>query len=78
MLIAQHISCHRLQVSAALIEARLPLLEDPSVSEAPRYKAFKSLPTRSSDKDFSGGTIAVHAPLLEWDAQSRCTGRILW
>lgn len=66
------------QVSAALAAARLPLLDDPVSADFPRFKTVKSLPARSSDKDASGGTIAVHAPLLEWDARSRCTGHILW
>ena len=68
-------------MSAALTAARLPLMDDPIISAAfPCCKTLKSLPRGSStsEKDASGGMIAVHAPLLEWDAQSRCTGRILW
>jgi len=67
-------------VSAALTAAQLPLMEDPIISAAfPCCKTLKSLPRGSStSENAAAGTIAVHAPLLEWDAQNRCTGRILW
>ena len=61
-----------------LTAAQLPLMDDTIAAVFPRCKAVRALPPRSSDKDAGSGSIAVHAPLLEWDDSSRCAGRLLW
>jgi hypothetical protein len=66
------------QVSTALSAAQLPLMDDAVTAVFPRCKAVNALPTRSSDNTAGGGSIAVHAPLLEWDDNNCCAGRMLW